>query len=349
MALRKRLLLAGGLLLSVIAISMAGYRVLGGGSVGFLQALYMAVITLAGVGYGEVVDTSHNPLLRVFNIGVVLIGVTITVYVFSVVAAFLVEVETTNPFWRRAMQKRINQTRDHFIVCGLGDTGRHAAQELHKTGTPHVVVELAEETIKRAQELYPETFADLLYVIGDATEEEQLERAGVERARGIIAALPHDKDNLVITVVIHQRFPKIRIVARSADEKFSDRMLRAGAQSTVSPSRIGGLRLASEVLRPHVVGFLDLMLREQSQTLRVDQIDIAGPPWAGLPLARLNLQTGYNLLVLAAKSGESPKLWVNPPDSLVVGPGTAIIVMGDVKDVQRARQEAAGTSAASAS
>jgi len=212
-----------------------------------------------------------------------------------------------------------------------------------------VVIELVEENVKRAQELYPEIFANLLYVIGDATEEELLEKAGVERAKGIIATLPLDKDNLVITVVAHQRFPKMRIVARSADEKFSDRMLRAGAQSTVSPSRIGGLRLASEVIRPHVVGFLDLMLREQSQTLRVEQIDIAGPPWAGLPLSRLNLHNSYNLLVLAAKSADTPKLWVNPPDSLVVRPGTAIIVMGDVKDVQRARQEAAGASAASAS
>ena len=348
MALRKRLLVAGGLLLSVIVFSMAGYRILGGYSVSFLQALYMAVITLAGVGYTEVVDTSHNPALRIFNIAVVLIGVAITVYVFSVIAAFLVEVETTNPFWRRAMQKRINQNRDHYIVCGLGDTGRHAEQELHKTGTAHVVIELVEENVKRAQALHPEMFGDLLYVIGDATEEEQLEKAGVERAKGIIAALPQDKDNLVITVVVHQRFPKMRIVARSADEKFSHRMLRAGAQTTVSPSRIGGLRLASEVIRPNVVGFLVLVLREQSQTVRVEQIDVAGPPWVGLSLSHLNLHSTYNLLVLAAKSGDTSKMWVNPPDSFVVQPGTAIIVMGDVKDVQRARQEAAGASAASA-
>src|SRR5437763_8449469 len=113
MALRKRLLLAGGLLLSVIVFSMAGYRVLGGDSVGFLQALYMAVITLAGVGYAEVVDTSHNPALRAFNIGVVLIGVAITVYVFSVLAAFPAEVETTKTLWRRGMQNAIYITTNH--------------------------------------------------------------------------------------------------------------------------------------------------------------------------------------------------------------------------------------------
>src|SRR5467141_4306773 len=119
MALRKRLLLAITLLLGLIVVSTTGYRLIGGPSVGFLQALYMAVITLAGVGYGEMVDTSHNPALRIFNIGLVLFGVAITVYVFSVVAAFLVEIEVTNPFWRRRMQKRINELKDHYIVCGL--------------------------------------------------------------------------------------------------------------------------------------------------------------------------------------------------------------------------------------
>jgi voltage-gated potassium channel len=167
------------------------------------------------------------------------------VYVFSVIAAFLVEVETTNPFWRRSMQKRLDEARDHYIVCGLGDTGRHAVHELQKTGTRHVVIEMVEENVSRMRELYPEMFHKLLYVIGDATEEEILEKAGIQRAKGILATLPHDKDNLVITVVVHQRFPQVRIVARSADQKFSDRMLRAGAHSTVSPSLIGGLRLAS--------------------------------------------------------------------------------------------------------
>lgn len=340
MVLRKRLLIAIGLLVSVIAIATTGYRVIGGPTVSFLQALYMAVITLAGVGYGEIVDTSSNALLRIFNIGIVLIGVGITVFFFSAVAAFLVEVEATNPFWRRRMQKRIDATSDHFIVCGLGDTGRHAVEELQKTATPHVVIELLEENVKRIRELYPETVRDLLYVVGDATEEEVLEKAGIGRAKGIISALPHDKDNLVITVIVHQRFPKMRIVARSADQRFSDRMMRAGAQSTVSPSRIGGLRMASELIRPHVVGFLDLMLKQQSQTLRVEQIDIAGPPWAGQPLKNLRLHTNYNLLVLAVKSEATTQMWINPPETLVVKAGAAIIALGDVRDIQKARQDA---------
>jgi voltage-gated potassium channel len=343
MALRKRLLSAVGLLFALIVVSVTGYRVLGGDSVTFLQALYMAVITLAGVGYGEIVDTSHNPALRIFNIGIVLFGVAITVYVFSVVAAFLVEVEVRSPFWRRRMQKRISELSDHYIVCGLGDTGRYAVAELEKTGTPYIVVDASEDNLKKSRDLHAETSDELLYVIGDATEEDTLEKAGVARARGLIAALPNDKDNLVITVVVHQRFPKMRLVARTADQKFADRMIRAGANSTVSPSQIGGLRLASEVIRPHVVGFLDRMLKEQGSTLRVEEIEVVAPSkWAGSLLHDLNLKGQYNLLVLGLKNPpeQGADLVINPPDNAVVPPGGVIIAMGDMKDIQRARQSA---------
>src|SRR5437763_10349676 len=141
MELRRRLIYAVILLLAVTTLSVGGYLWLGCSHVTFLQALYMAVITLAGVGYGEIIDTSHNPALRIFNMFVVFFGVTITVYVFSVVTAFLVEGEITNIFWRRRMQKRISELKNHFIVCGLGDTGRFAVDELQKTGTPFVVIE----------------------------------------------------------------------------------------------------------------------------------------------------------------------------------------------------------------
>lgn len=343
--LRKRLISAGVLFLALIVVSVTGYRVLGGPSVTFLQALYMAVITLAGVGYTEIVDTSHNPALRIFNMGVVLFGVATTVYVFSVVAAFLVEIEITSPFWRRRMQKRINQLSGHYIVCGLGDTGHHAAEELQKTGTPYVAVDLHEETIKKLRETHHNLFSDMLYVIGDATEEESLEQAGIERAAGLITALPHDKDNLVVTVVVHQRFPALRIVARSAEQSFSDRMLRAGASATVSPSNIGGLRMASEAIRPHVVGFLDLMLKGQSQTLRVEEIPVdAASSWVGKTLHDLMLHSRHNLLVLAIKNAgavASQKMWVNPPSTVAVQAGAAIIVMGDVNDIREARRQAA--------
>ena len=343
MELRRRLIYAVILLLAVTTLSVAGYLWLGGPHVTFLQALYMAVITLAGVGYGEIVDTSHNPTLRVFNMFVVLVGVTITVYVFSSVTAFLVEGEITNIFWRRRMQKRISELKDHYVVCGLGTTGRHAVEELQKTGTPFVVVEMHEENIQKLREHKALDTANLLTIIGDATDDEVLTEAGISRARGLIVALSADKDNLVIIVMVRQMNPKIRIVARCTDPKFSDKMLKAGANSTVSPNHIGGLRMASEVLRPHVVSFLDLMLKEQSRTLRVEEVEIGNAsPWVGKTLAQIDLRTVYNLLPMAVKrpnAGDN-SYHVNPPDSLTIEKGMILIVIGDVKDLHRVRQEA---------
>lgn len=241
------------------------------------------------------------------------------------------------------MKKRISELSNHFVVCGLGDTGRYAVAELQKTNTPYVVVDICEDNLKKSRDQHAETLEEVLYVIGDATEEDTLEKAGIERARGLIAALPNDKDNLVITVVAHQRFPKMRIVARAADSKFADRMSRAGANSTVSPSQIGGLRMASEVIRPHVVGFLDRMLKEQGSTLRVEEIEVSAPSkWAGTRLHDLNLKSQYNLLVLGLKnpSDNGSGLVINPPDNTVVPQGGVIIAMGDMKDIQRARQNA---------
>jgi voltage-gated potassium channel len=331
----------------VIVLSVAGYRLLGGEHVTFLQALYMAVITLAGVGYGEIIDTSRNPALRVFNMGVILVGVTLTVYVFSVVTAFLVEGEIRNIFWRRRMERRINEIKDHYIVCGLGDTGRYAIDELLKTETPFVAVDVNEDNIKKLQAQPGEK--ELLYVIGDAADAAILDKAGVANARGLISALPSDKDNLVITVMARQQNSHLRIVARCTDLKFSERMRKAGANSTVSPNHIGGLRMASEALRPHVVSFLDLMLKERSHTMRVEEIDIPeGGAWVGLNMIDVDLRGRYHLLPLAVKEPADQhdkhhhemKFVFDPPDTHQLTAHSVVVVMGDVQEVKRAKQDA---------
>jgi voltage-gated potassium channel len=344
MNIRRRLLFAFVLLTVVAATAVAGYRLLGGPDIDLLDALYMAVITLAGVGYGEIIPTAHNPTLRLFNMFIVSVGVMITVYVFSVVTAFLVEAEIRNIFWRRSMQKRIRELKHHYIVCGLGDTGRYAVEELQKTHTPYVVIEGHEDSVKRFQEHAGDAFKNLLYVIGDATDEAVLDEAGVERARGLIAAVAGDKDNLVTTIMVRQKSSDIRIVARCADVKYSDRMIKAGANSTVSPNAIGGLRLASEALRPHVVGFLDLMLREKGRALRIEEIEIGmRSPWAGMTLEQLRFRARYHLLPLAVKVREDEKkqdYLFNPPETLALSGGSVVIVMGDVDEVRRARLDA---------
>lgn len=348
MELRRRILIALTLLIVVTGVSVLGYRILGGPQVTFLQALYMAVITLAGVGYGEFVDTSTSTTLRVFNIFVVLFGVMITAYVFSAVTAFLVEGDYSDIFRRRKMLKRIEQLKNHFIVCGIGDTGRHAVTELHRTGTPYLVIESHEDNIKKFQEHAGEGYKEMLYIIGDATDEDVLNQAGVAKASGLLTTLAQDKENLVITVMVRQKNPTIRIVSRCKDMKFAERMQKAGANSVVSPNVIGGMRLASEVIRPHVVGFLDLMLKEQSRTLRIEEIEIgAKSPWIGRMIGDLQLRTKFNLLPMAVKNAGDEKgqnFWVNPPDNIKLNAGVIVIVMGDVSDIRRARSESAAQS-----
>jgi voltage-gated potassium channel len=342
MELRRRLQYAITALLAIVAFSVAGYRIIGGPAVGLLDALYMAVITLAGVGYGEIVKTEGHPALRVFNMFVVLFGVTITVYVFSAVTAFLVEGEITNIFWRRKMQKRIGELKHHYIVCGLGDTGRFVVEELQKTNAPFVVIEGNQEVIKKFREQHGEAADNILMLVGDATDEELLVQAGIDRAKSLIAVLSSDKDNMVIVVMARQRSEHLRIVARYTDPKFSERMLKAGANTTVSPNRIGGLRLASEALRPHVVSFLDLMLREHSRTLRIEDIEVqAGSGWVSQSLGDLKLHSRYNLLVMAVKNifGDGQFI-ANPADNLRVTAGSVLIAMGDVNDIKRARHDA---------
>lgn len=342
MAYRRRLIIALLVLLATAAGTVSGYLLLAPPGVSFLQALYMAVITLAGVGYAEIIDTSHSSALRIFNMFVVLVGVAITVYVFSSFTAFLVETDVRGVFRRRRMQKRITELTQHFIICGLGDTGRYTIQELQKTGAPFVIIESNLANVEKFRE-QDALNNDILYIIGDAADETLLDQAGIDRARGLIAAVGSDKDNLVITVMAHQKNPALRIVSRCTDLKFAERMVRAGAASTVSPDHIGGLRLASEVLRPYVVNFLDLMLKETTNVLRIDEIIISdGSPWIGHSLEKLKLREAYNLLPLAVKNSAdvaARRFWVNPPDTLVMAPDSVIIVMGDVADVQRARHD----------
>src|SRR5208283_2868183 len=307
-----------------------------------LDAVYMIVVTLTGVGYDEPVDTSHNPALRTFNIFVVLFGIGLGVYVFSELTAFLVEGELHNLFRRRKMKRRIGELNQHVIVCGTGETGRHVVEEMQRTGTPHVLVDVSEHGIERIRDDESGAFAQMLYVIGDATDERVLLEAGLDRAKGLISTLPGDKDNLVIAVVARQKNPSIRIVSRCTDFRYAERMLKVGANATVSPNRIGALRLASEMLRPSVVSFLDLMLQEKSRTLRIEEIGLeAGSSWIGRMIGDLDLAARYDLLLLALKQegDQTTPLVFNPPSSATLSQSTVMILLGDVDNLRRARAD----------
>lgn len=341
MTVRKRLIIGFCLMLAVGTIAVIGYMVIGGPQVTLLDAMYMAVVTLSGVGYGEIIDSAHNHVLRTFNMFIVLIGVAVAVYVFSQLTAFLVEGELRNLFRRSRMHKQIMALRHHFIVCGLGKTGWHVVDELIKTRSPFVVIENSKQVIASLQEGEDTAHGSrILYIEGDAADEKILEQAGIDVAAGVITTLPSDKENLVIIVIVRQRNHDIRIVSRCSDLSYAERMIKAGANSTVSPNHIGGLRMASEVLRPTVVGFLDLMLQQKSRTLRVEEILLSqSTAWDGKTLADINLHEHYDLLPLAVKSSTG-ELQVNPRGPAKLHRGSTIIVLGDNANLRRAQADA---------
>jgi voltage-gated potassium channel len=344
MEFRRRLGNALLLLLALVILGITGYMALGQ-HVSLLQALYMVVVTVSGTSTGEeIIATAHAPGLRLFNLLIIMFGWAIAAYVLASITSFLVEGELTNFFWRRKMEKRISELKHHYIVCGLGDTGRHAVEELQKTGTPFVAIESREEVVQRLREHESGSYREMLYIIGDATDDVAMEQANIAQAKGLIAALSNEKDNLVITVMVRQKHPHVRIVARCTDPKFAEKLTKAGANSTVSPNMIGGLRMASEVLRPHVVSFLDSMLKHQAQTVRVEEIEVGeGSPWIGKQFGALDLRHTYKLLPMAVREpghGKSAPYHINPADDQELHKGSVLIVIGEVGDIKRAREHA---------
>jgi voltage-gated potassium channel len=335
LSLRRQLILSLLLLVAAVLTAVAAYMWLGGPQVTLLDAVYMAVITITTVGYGEIVDTHANPALRLFNIFFVLIGIGIMLYVFSVSTAFIVEGELNDFFRRRKMMKQIRDMNDHLVICGAGETGAYLVKELLKTGEVFVVIDHDETRLERISQL-----GDFPVLKGEGGDETILASARIQHARALASVLPEDKDNLLITVTARLLNPNLRIVARCADSRMIEKLLRHGANSAVSPNMIGGMRLASELIRPSVVNFLDVMLRDQSGTTRVEEINVTeGSSWIGKKLKDVGMQGRYNLLPLAIRKTEG-EMQFNPREDLVIAKGDVVVVMGEIANVWEARQSA---------
>ena len=336
MTLRRQFVISVLLLIVVVLLAVAGYMWFGGPQVTLLDALYMAVITISTVGYSEVVDTHANPALRIINMVYILFGIGILLYVFSVSTAFIVQGELQDIFRRRRMQKQLRDMHDHLIVCGAGETGNYLVQELLKTGNLFVVIDHDEERLAKISQR-----GDFPTLKGEGADEEILTQARIQHARGVAIVLPEDKDNLLATVTARQLNPSLRIVARCAEVRMIDKLLRAGANAAISPNMIGGLRLASELIRPSVVTFLDLMLRDQTTAMRVDEVTVEeNSSWIGKKLRDVNLHERFDLLVMAVRKPDGDVKF-NPRHDTALARGDVLIVMGEAANVWKAR-EAAG-------
>lgn len=295
----------------------------------------MTVITVSTVGYEEVIDLTGNPAGRIFVIALIFAGMGIILYFVSNVTAFLIDGSLKEIFRRKRMRKMIDEMSGHYIVCGAGTMGSHVAQELVRTGNQAVVIDTEAEHLDRLRQ----ENEDVGLVEGDATENEVLEHAGIARARGLIAATNSDKDNLVITLTARQMRAELRIVSRCSQVAHRDKFLRSGADSVVPMNYIGGMRMASEMIRPDVVSFLDLMLRDKDGKLRIEEVSVpGGSPLEGSPIEAVKARA----LVLAVLTSGGEYVF-NPPETFTLGGGQTIILMGTSEDRKSVEALVAGS------
>lgn len=297
---------------AILIAGTLGYRTIGGAQTSLVDAAYMTFITVATIGYGEIVDLSHSPGGRIFTMAIATAGILNFTYMMGAFTAFLVEGDINQALRRRSMQKRIDKLSDHYIICGIGRVGTNVAHELSVTSREFVIIDVNQHKIDEFRERYP----DSMYAHGDGSEDEVLLDAGIGRAAGVFAITGDDSKNLVITLSAKQLNPAARVVARCHEVNYIEKIRKVGADAIVSPDFTGGMRIASSMIRPQVVSFLDEMLR-------VEEIRVPDA-FAGITLGELGMRRAEYVL-LAVRAGDK---WVfNPQRDHQLQPGHTLIVM----------------------
>ena len=271
----KRIIL---IIIAIILVGTVGYKLVGGEKTSWLDALYMTAITITTVGYQDFVGAGATTAGKVFTITYLFLSVGTIFYLFTALASYMVEGEVRKVFRRRSMEKRIEKMKGHYIVCGIGMVGLYIVHELHETKRPQIAIDsnAAQLDLLKGRNM------DVPVLLGDATENELLEKAMVREAKGLFATTNSDNDNIVIALTAKQLNPALRVVCRCNDTKNIDKIKRAGADMVVALNYIGGLRMAAEMTRPHATDFLESMLRDKEQAMRVEEVIVpAGVPVRG--------------------------------------------------------------------
>ncbi|HSD87383.1 MAG TPA: potassium channel protein [Kofleriaceae bacterium] len=336
---QKRLLAGLLVMLVVIVGGSAGYFAIGHGEWGFSDCLYMTVITVTTVGFGETLpDMDKVQYARTFTMILLLFGTGSIVFFASTVTAVIVEGDLKNALFANKLKKRMKRMKDHVVVCGAGSTGRNVIEELIKTGVPVIAIDVNEAELKDIADKNPK--AEYSFIVGDATDDDIIAQTNLPGARGLVAALSSDKDNLYLTVAARQDNPKARIVARCAELSHVDKIRRSGADAVVSPNYIGGLRLVSELLRPSVVRFLDEMLRDRRAAYRIDEVTLGdGAQSLGSTLRDARVRERFGMTVLAVRKTADGVWNYNPDASEPIGPGMTLVVLGSAEQVAELRRQ----------
>jgi len=318
------------LLLLVVAIGTIGFHYIEGWP--WFDGFYMVITTLTTIGYQEVHPLSHAG--RIFNIVIILCGVSLLALAVGALSQALLEFELQSFFGRRRMEREIDRLNEHYIICGMGRVGRSVARELERKPVAFVFVENAEAKRQRY------ATENWLVIAGDATQEQTLRQAQIERARGLIAATTTDATNLYIVLTARGLNPHLKIIARASEDSAEKHLLTAGADSVVSPYLFAGQRIAQSLLRPNVVSFLDTATTHLGIDLEIGEIQITSDSvFAGKTIESSRIRQERGVIVLAIKRREEMKF--NPAPDERIEPDDCLIAMGEPAQLRRLEHTAA--------
>ncbi|WP_269531879.1 TrkA family potassium uptake protein [Chitinimonas sp. BJYL2] len=315
----RKLLLFSVLITVLMSGGTLGYVLIEGWS--WFDGLYMTLITLATIGYGETHALSDAG--RLFTMVLILFGSGLLVYAITLLTVMVVEGEIANALKGVRMRSAIAKLNGHTVICGYGSTGKHVVDEFGRLGREMVVIERDTHLVNALRA------RGLLCVEGDATQESTLEKAGILHASGLVACLHNDADNLFVSLSARGLNPNLRIVAKALEES-SHRKLRAvGADAVVMPNYIGGLRLVAEMLRPGATTLLDLMLHRHDQNILAEELAISDQSAVlGNPLSTLGIHDWRGVSLVAVQSDNGQYLF-NPPDDYCLQRGDVLVLMGE--------------------
>ena len=318
----RRVRIGVGLLAAITVAGVVGYMLLG---LSVFDSLYQTVITITTVGYEEIGTADQiDDTYRAFTMVLAVVGVSGALYTFGVTVEALVEGTLNDGLQLRREQRMIDKMQDHLIVVGAGRVGRALTHYVSRHGAEVVIVDQT-----RPDDLgYP-------VVVGDATDDDVLRRAGVERARTLISALPSDAANLYVTLSARSINPRLHLVARTNDQSSEPKFFQAGADRVVNPHEIGGSRMGALAMHPTLAEFLDEVLHDESHGVQVDEISVP-PDAAGHSLGEVTHESGQPLVI--AIRDEQHGYVPTPSPSTMVRPGSVLVVLGTADDIERLRQ-----------
>jgi voltage-gated potassium channel len=326
--LRNWLIVLGAGIALVVAFGTLGFIWIEGYPP--FDAFYMTLITISTVGYAEVHPLSFHG--RIFNSFLIFFGVTIMLLAVGGMTQVIVELELTQYFGRRRTGKMIEKLQDHYIVCGFGRVGRGAARELQRAGAPFLVVDKDQERVEWAMR------DGMLAVLADATDDETLKHAGILRAKGLIACLQSDADNLFVILSAKALKPTLQVSARIASEQSEKKMRLAGADHVFAPYDMTGNRMAQVMLKPHVFQFIDFTTKGMGLDVGIEQFSVpAGSEMASKSLLETQLRRELGVIVLAIRKADGSMVF-NPPAEAEIQAGDYLIVMGELANLRKLEQ-----------